>query len=82
MQIAPCIFPVHTKLVQGCMMQAEVDAKVPGAPMMAAILVAIVLLLTAKASQAAPAGDEVTAFPGWDKPLPSRHYSGCTYHRP
>jgi hypothetical protein len=63
-------------------MQAEVDVKVPGAPMMAAILVAIVLLLTAKASQAAPAGDEVTAFPGWDKPLPSRHYSGCTYHRP
>jgi hypothetical protein len=61
-------------------MQAEV--KVPGAPMMAAILVAIVLLLTAKASQAAPAGDEVTAVPGWDKPLPSRHYSGCTYHRP
>ncbi|EDQ88901.1 uncharacterized protein MONBRDRAFT_37373 [Monosiga brevicollis MX1] len=38
-----------------------------------AMLVALAALV---AVHAAPAADEVTSLPGWDKALPSKHYSG------
>jgi len=34
------------------------------------------LALTAIGALAAVVQDEVTALPGWDKALPSKHYSG------
>jgi hypothetical protein len=41
------------------------------------VIVAVVLgLVGARVATAAPTADEVTALPGWDKPLPTKHYSG------
>ncbi len=37
---------------------------------------AALLAVSAPAATAQPAGHAVTALPGWDKPLPSKHYSG------
>ena len=42
----------------------------------AAAAAAALGLLTPHAALAAPQGAEVTALPGWDKPLPSRTFSG------
>ena len=40
------------------------------------LLLLLLLLLLPAFSSAAPADDEVVTLPGWDGPLPSRHYSG------
>ena len=37
---------------------------------------ALSLVALAASAIAAPAADEVKSLPGWDKPLPSKHYSG------
>lgn len=39
------------------------------------VVVAFTLAL-APGSLGAPAADEVKSLPGWDKPLPTKHYSG------
>ena len=43
---------------------------------MANLTIAALLVLMVARCSAAISKDEVTALPGWDGPLPSKHYSG------
>ena len=43
---------------------------------LASTLQVVFICLLTRDCRAQPAGHEVTSLPGWDKPLPSRHFSG------
>jgi hypothetical protein len=43
---------------------------------------ALSLLLLVGWTKAAVPADEITSLPGWDGPLPTKHYSGCARSSP